>query len=207
MNPSRKIRFLIAYGPTEEPIDPVRYLSNRSTGTMGRFLVDAARKRGHTVTAIQCPRDVRTARELEATLRRLLPRNDVLIMAAAVCDARPAVVAKVKIKKDALTTIRLVKNPDILAGLAAVKKKGQVFIGFGLESKDLLKNGLKKLKSKSLDLIVLQQVTEKQDPFGDKKIEAVILSKDSSLKRFPTTNKRKIAEFIVREAVKLNFKC
>ena len=90
------MRFLIVYGPTQEPIDPVRFISNYSTGTMGRHLVEAAEKRGHKVTAVECPTDAQTANELLAKLKKVLPKNDCLIMAAAVCDMRPKSVSKIK---------------------------------------------------------------------------------------------------------------
>ncbi len=193
-------RFLIASGPTQEPLDPVRFLSNNSTGTMGKYLAQAARRRKHRVTWVECPRDAQTALSLQKKLGELLPKNDVLIMVAAVCDARPARVSAVKIKKGALSTIRLVKNPDILAGLAKKKRKDQLFIGFGLESEKMLANGLKKLRQKGLELIVLQKVTKNQTPFGERSIEAYILRKNGDVKRFRTISKPKLADFLVREA-------
>jgi len=193
-------RFLIASGPTQEPLDPVRFLSNYSTGTMGKYLTQAARRRKHRVTWVECPRDAQTALDLQRKLTRLLPKNDVLVMAAAVCDARPARVSPTKIKKGALSAIRLVKNPDILAGLAKKKRKDQLFIGFGLESEKILANGHKKLRSKGLELIVLQKVTRTQTPFGEKPIEAFILKKNGGVKRFHSISKKKLADFLVREA-------
>ncbi|MGH7197292.1 MAG: phosphopantothenoylcysteine decarboxylase [Candidatus Omnitrophota bacterium] len=193
-------RFLIASGPTQEPLDPVRFLSNFSTGTMGRHLAQAARRQKHRVTWVECPRDAQTAVELERKLKALLPKNDVLIMAAAVCDARPARVSPTKLKKGALSAIRLVKNPDILATLAKKKRKDQVFIGFGLESEKILANGLEKLRRKGLELIVLQKVTKDKTPFGEKSIEAFILKKNGNVRRFGAISKRKLADFLVREA-------
>jgi len=155
------------------------------------------------VTWVECPRDARTALDLQRKLTRLLPKNDVLVMAAAVCDARPARVSPSKIKKSALSLIRLVKNPDILAGLAKKKRKDQLFIGFGLESEKILANGLKKLKQKGLELIVLQKVTKSQTPFGEKSIEVFILRKNGDVKRFRTISKPKLADFLVREGARL----
>jgi phosphopantothenoylcysteine decarboxylase/phosphopantothenate--cysteine ligase len=197
-----KRRFLIASGPTREPIDPVRYLSNYSTGTMGRCVVEAAKARGHRVDWIQCPFDAETARDLEIELRRRLGQADVLVMAAAVCDSRPRRVAAKKIKKENLGSIALIKNPDILAGLAKRKKSRQVFIGFALESQDIFKNALSKLKRKKLDLIVLQQVTKKIRPFGDRSLEAFILKEDQSRQAFKSVTKKRLAEILVREAEK-----
>lgn len=198
-----KIRFLIAYGPTREPLDPVRYISNYSTGTMGRCLALAAKEKGHTVTSIDCPSKAETAVDLQKELKRLVPKNDVLIMAAAVCDVRPHRVSGLKIKKEKFSKILLTKNPDILMGLSRIKKKTQIFVGFGLESNDLLKNGLKKMKQKNLDLIVLQKVTNKISPFGDKPIESFLLSKDEAITHFSTISKQKLARLIIDRAEEL----
>ncbi len=199
-----RLRFLIASGPTQEPLDPVRYLSNNSTGVMGRHLVGAAKRRGHQVTHVESPRDARTARDLENKLRALLPKNDVLVMASAVCDVRPALFSKVKIKKERLSAIAVVKNPDILAGLAKKKKKGQIFIGFGLESDQMKENGYKKLKSKGLELIVLQRVTKSETPFGEKPIQALVMDKEKHCREFKSISKKRLAGFLVQEAEKLS---
>lgn len=197
------LKILIASGPTQEPLDPVRYLSNYSTGTMGRCLFEAARKK-HKVTWIQCPQDAQTARELLAVLQKNLPKNDVLIMAAAVCDVRPEKVQSGKIKKERLGALKFVKNPDILAELAKKKKKSQVFIGFGLESGNILENGLSKLRKKKLELILLQQVTKKINPFGEKSIAALALDWRENVKRFPRTSKETIARYLVSKAEALS---
>lgn len=181
-------------------MDPVRFLSNNSTGTMGRYLVGAARRRGHRVDWVECPKKARTALELRNRLRVLLPKNDVLVMAAAVCDVRPRHVSRTKIKKDMLKTISLIKNPDILAGLGRQKKKSQVFIGFGLESGPLVAGGAKKLSQKNLDLIVLQRVRQGDTPFGDKAVRAVILGKNRLLRRFGSVSKRRLSDYLIRQA-------
>lgn len=193
---------MIASGPTREPLDPVRFLSNQSTGTIGRYLVEAARAKGHRVTWINCPETVQTALELQKVLSKEITQHDVLVMAAAVCDVRPAKLEPAKIKKDALRSIRLVKNPDILAGLG--KKKGRrVFIGFGIESHKILENGYKKLKSKKLDLIVIQEVTPKKIPFGDRPVTAYLLTADRQVQCLESIPKQKLARVIVREAERL----
>ncbi len=203
MKSFRPLKILIASGPTREKLDPVRFLSNYSTGAMGKALVTAAKKRRHRVTWIACPEKAESARELEKILRDELPRHDALIMAAAVCDVRPEKFFPSKIKKDVLSSISLVKNPDILASLAKKKKKGQVFIGFALESGDLLKNGAEKLKKKKLEAILLQKVTPKDSPFGDKKINAVLLRKNGTQIRIQNQPKPRIAELLVREVESL----
>ena len=199
----KKLRFLIASGPTREPLDPVRFLSNYSTGKMGEYLVEAAKNKGHEVTWIECPKKAETALELERELKELLPKSDVLIMAAAVCDVRPLKVSGKKIKKDRLSMIPLTKNPDILAGLSRKKRRDQVFIGFALESENVFENANKKLKGKSLDLIVLQKVTKTINPFGDKLIEAFFLGEDKGIKRFSAIKKQKVARLVVQAAEEL----
>ena len=203
MNALKRMRFLIASGPTQEPLDPVRFLSNRSTGAMGRYLALSAKRRGHRVTWVRCPEDARTARDLEKKLIGLLPKNDVLIMSAAVCDVRPALVSRTKLGKHSIGTVRFVRNPDILAGLGRKKKKGQVFIGFGLESEALKTRGLRKLKAKNLEAIVLQKVTERRSPFGDKRVDALILKKNGPAAAYRHITKQRLSAVLVREAEKL----
>ena len=193
-----KLRYLIVSGPTREPLDPVRYLSNYSTGVMGRHLVASAKKRGHRVEWVECPQRAETALDLDRLLPGLLKKSDVLVMAAAVADVRPASVSASKIKKDKLRSIRLVKNPDILANLAKRKKSGQVFIGFGLESSDMLWHGAGKLRKKSLELIVLQSVTNSSKPFGEKPIDAVLMDSTGSMQTLRSVKKSLLADRIVR---------
>ena len=195
-----RLRFLVASGPTQEPIDPVRFISNHSTGVMGKRVVDAAKKRGHFVEWVECPKRAGTALELEKILKRLTPKSDVLVMAAAVADVRPADFSGTKIKKDKLRAIRLVKNPDVLAGLARKKKKGQVFIGFGLESADLVQNGQKKLRKKGLELIILQKVTQTNKPFGEKAVDATLLDMRGRVERHTAISKMDLARVLVRQA-------
>ncbi len=194
---------MIASGPTREPLDPVRYLSNYSTGTMGKYLVKAAKESHYQVEWVECPENVETAVELEAELMKLLPKTDVLVMAAAVCDVRPKKFSVSKIKKKDLDSISFVKNPDILANLSKVKRKGQVFVGFALESEDIFQNAFKKLSDKGLDLIVLQRVTKNKTPFGNKSIEAFILNKKKNIERHGEIKKENLAKLIVETAGKL----
>ena len=194
----KKFRFLISSGPTQEPLDPVRFISNYSTGVMGKCLNDAAKKRGHRVTWVQSPKDAQTALQLQKKLTGLLPKHDALIMASAVADARPVVFSHGKIKKARLKNIRLVKNPDILAILSKKKKKTQVFVGFALETKNPFQNALKKLKNKRLEAIVLQKVTEKTKPFGNRSIGAVVVEDKTHFTDFKSISKTKLADFLVR---------
>jgi phosphopantothenoylcysteine decarboxylase/phosphopantothenate--cysteine ligase len=194
----KKIRFLITYGPTQEPIDPVRFISNRSTGVLGRQLVSMAKARGHKVQTIECPVNARTALELQKALHKKFPRCDVLIMAAAVCDARPRHFSKTKLKKNSLSSIPLIKNPDILAGLAGKKRKDQLLAGFGIESSDLIKRGTEKLKKKHLDLMIMQKVTENDTPFGKCKLDAYFIEKSGACVKCPMIDKKQLAAILIR---------
>lgn len=170
------VRVLVTAGGTREPIDPVRFIGNRSSGRQGVALADAASARGATVTLIAAnleipPGDaatvvsVSTTLELEAMVRAHAPEADVIIMAAAVADYRPASVADTKLKKDQLgdtLTMTLVKNPDILAGIAAGKRVGQQVIGFAAEMEPdptaLLTLGRDKIARKGADYLVINRV-------------------------------------------------
>ena len=145
-----------------------------------------------------------SARDLDRLMKKLAPKSDVLVMAAAVADVRPSTVASAKIKKDRLKTVRFVKNPDILANLARRKKKGQVFIGFGLETADLEKAGASKLRKKGLELIVLQKVGRGAKPFGERAVDAVLLDKSGKIERYCSVSKRKLAGVLVRRAEEIH---
>jgi phosphopantothenoylcysteine decarboxylase/phosphopantothenate--cysteine ligase len=103
-----------------------------------------------------------------------------------------------------LNSIRLIRNPDILASLARRKKRNQIFIGFGLESSDLVRRGLEILKAKSLNLLVLQQVTDAFDPFGDNPVEALVLDAEKTMQRFGPVTKKQLAAWLVKEAERLH---
>ena len=152
--------------------------------------------------SVECPKDAETARDLERRLRKLLPQADALVMAAAVCDVRPRKAEAGKIKKDTLREISVVKNPDVLASLSGIKRPDQVFAGFGIESERLMENGLRKLRQKSLEWIVLQKVTKNSRPFGERKIDAVLLDRCGCAFRFPGISKQKLARILVGEVAK-----
>ncbi len=170
---------------------------------MGKHLFQAARSKGHAVTWVRCPEKARTAIELQKKMASLLPKNDVVIMAAAVCDVRPRRFSGHKIEKENLRAIPLVKNPDILASLKKKKKRHQVFIGFGLESSRILENGFEKVVSKGLDLIVLQKVTKNLNPFGEKPIHAYLLNRGKKHRRFKAISKNRLSKILVGEAERL----
>ena len=164
-------RILISAGPTHEPLDPVRFLGNRSSGRMGLALAEAAKARGATVTlvlgpvALPAPSGVkvvrvRSALEMQVAMEDQYPHTDVLIMAAAVADYRPKEVAEHKLKKsdgEPPPTLELVRNPDILAGLGERRRnegKGPMLIGFAVETEELVTRAQHKREKKAVDLIV-----------------------------------------------------
>lgn len=161
----KKLRFLITAGPTREYLDPVRYVSNASSGRMGYALAAAAARKGHSVTLVSGPVEidppkgtdtvlVTSADEMFKAVRGRFAKADIVIGAAAVADYRPAGLQRHKIKKKSRAlTLRLVPTPDIIAWAGKHKDKKAV-AGFALESKGLLANARKKMKEKELDLVV-----------------------------------------------------
>lgn len=166
---------LISAGPTREKIDPVRFISNRSSGRMGYALAAAAVRAGHRVTLVSgpvvlpCPEgvervSVESAAEMAAAIRRCAADADVIIMAAAVADYRPAAPEPRKIKKmPGELTLKLERTEDILAALGQCKRPGQILVGFAAETDDLERNALDKLRRKNLDWIAANRV---EDGFG-----------------------------------------
>lgn len=164
--PKKKMRILITAGGTREYIDPVRFLSNASSGRMGYALARAAVRAGHQVTLISAPTSLRppanvkllhivSCRDLFGAVKNEFPKCDCLIMAAAVSDYTPVKTEKTKLKKSKEgLTLHLKPTPDILAWAGRHKRKGQILVGFALEDKNLKKNAEEKLQKKNLDLIV-----------------------------------------------------
>jgi phosphopantothenoylcysteine decarboxylase/phosphopantothenate--cysteine ligase len=181
-------RVLISAGPTLEDIDPVRYISNRSSGRMGFALAATALERGASVTVVCGPTGVkppaglelvavRSAREMHAAIMSRSATADVVVMTAAVADYRPAEAATEKIKKSQdRMTIELVKNPDILAELGAARKgKKPVLIGFAMETNDLARHARKKLVGKHCDLVVANEAAV---GFGGDDNQAILVGHD-----------------------------
>lgn len=199
-------------GATAEPIDPVRFLSNFSTGTMGFEIAKACREKGFDTCLISGTGHiappvgvetvkVTTTREMRAAVLLKIKNADCLIMAAAVCDYRPAKEAAKKIKKKETLTLRLIKNPDILA--EAGKQKGLVRIGFALETDDTIKNAKKKLKAKKLDLIAANEKGKGNDPFGEGKKDFVVIDKELNARAYKGISKREFAKALAKEAERL----
>jgi phosphopantothenoylcysteine synthetase/decarboxylase len=208
-----KLTFLILSGPTREYIDPVRFITNESSGKMGKALFDVVVEKKHklifiTGQATELPVlkdknveiiNVTTAQEMFEAVKKNLAKADIVISAAAICDFRVAHKQKHKIKKttDRLT-LELVKNPDIIAYCAS-HKKNRVIVGFALETKDLIKNAKEKLKKKNLDFIVAN--TNKS--FGQDKTSAYILRTDAKPKLMENLSKIQISRSIINESISI----
>ncbi|MGI6591445.1 MAG: bifunctional phosphopantothenoylcysteine decarboxylase/phosphopantothenate--cysteine ligase CoaBC [Eggerthellaceae bacterium] len=208
-------RVLITAGPTEEPIDPVRYISNRSSGKMGYALADAAAARGAHVTLVSGPVSldvpvgvervsVQTAQDMYDACDRVFDEVDLAIFAAAVADLRPAHPANRKMKKgqddQLLGNIELVENPDILA-MMGERKKNQLVVGFAAETDDVVANGLRKLASKHADMIVANQVGHGL-AFGTSGDEAWLLTEQGN-EHLPFMDKRALADVILDKSLEL----
>ncbi len=208
-----KYNILITAGPTREFIDPVRFISNPSTGTIGYELAQSARKRGNNVvllsgpTHLKSPKGVRTvyfnsALELKKCTDRFFDWADCIVCTAAVADFRPAKVSIRKIKKDkGLPAIKLLRNPDILKGLGR-RKKNKVLVGFALETENVVENGLKKLKSKNLDLVVANLFSKKCVPFGKRQLTAFLIDGEK-VKKYPKISKKMLSRIILDRVEKL----
>lgn len=209
------MRLLVSAGPTREFIDPVRFLSNRSTGKMGYAVARAGVEAGHETALVSGPvaldapeglaalDRVVTARDMLAALERRLEWCDALVMTAAVADFRPAEEAPSKIHKGAMpAALRLVPNPDILAALLP-RKGRRVFVGFAAETDDALASAAEKMRRKGLDMIVANDVTRPGAGFGTDTNEAAILVPGSRPEALPLMPKLDLARLIVARAAQL----
>jgi phosphopantothenoylcysteine decarboxylase/phosphopantothenate--cysteine ligase len=204
-------KIVVTAGGTREPIDPVRYIGNRSSGKMGCALASAARDRGAEVTLITAATcmpetagmqvvNVATAAEMQEVVTAAVKNTDALIMAAAVADYRPKSIADKKIKKDkAGLTIEMVRTPDILVGI----KGDFIKVGFAAESEDLIANAKKKLKGKGLDLIIANDITDKDSGFGTDTNKVTLIDKSGKVEELPLMSKREVADKILDRVVGL----
>jgi phosphopantothenoylcysteine decarboxylase/phosphopantothenate--cysteine ligase len=210
-------RVLVTAGPTHEPIDPVRYIGNRSTGKMGFALATAASQRGADVTLIAGPVslatprnvhriDVMTAAEMEGAVLAEFPRTDLLVMAAAVADFAPVAQQNGKMKREGLhgdhITLELKHNRDILKA-AGEKKTSQVVVGFALETENGLANALKKLAAKNCNAIVLNSPLEEGAGFGTDTNIVTIITADGHAERLPKLPKIEVAHKILNRVTPL----
>lgn len=207
MSNKKRLDILVSAGPTREPIDPVRFISNHSTGFLGYEIAREAKRRGHRVILISGPTslakpkgvpsiDVVTALQMKKALERNFRRCRCLIMAAAVSDFQVEKCAKSKIKRKKEITLRLKQNPDILRGFG--RKKGKrMLVGFALETENLKKNALSKLRTKNLDLIVATQMKTKSYPFGPTRMDALMIDKKGHLQRKKGATKRQLSRIFL----------
>jgi len=199
---------LVTAGPTQEPLDPVRYITNLSSGKMGYALATAARHRGASVTLISGPCampappgvkiiNVRTALEMHEAVMKNFTKATVIVKAAAVADYRPESVSEEKIKKSkGLAGIRLVPNPDIIAEIGAKKTRG-ILVGFAMETQELLANARLKLARKKMDMIVANSLREEGAGFGtDTNIVTIIDSNGKEI-RLDKMTKSQVAHRIL----------
>ena len=208
-------QILVTGGPTQEPIDPVRFITNHSSGKMGYALAKMARRRGAEVilitgpTSLPLPRKdiqflpVRSAEEMRKAVFTHLEGSSVVIKAAAVSDYRPKVISEKKIKKgESETTLTLERTKDILEELG--KKKGnRILIGFAAETEDLIANAKKKLKEKALDFIVVNDVTQPGAGFSSDTNQVKIIDPSGQVKDLPLMTKEEVSQWILDEVVGL----
>ena len=203
---------LITAGPTREKIDPVRYLSNRSSGRMGYALAEAALRRGARVLLVSGPTTltppggaevtrIESAEQMRQAVLRLLPEATIVIKTAAVSDYRPKSPASQKIKRTGPMSLELEPTPDILAELAR-KKISQIIVGFAAETENALENARKKLASKSLDAIVVNDVSREGVGFDSDRNAVTIITKDEVLE-VPETTKWEVAQRVLDQVVRL----
>jgi phosphopantothenoylcysteine decarboxylase/phosphopantothenate--cysteine ligase len=202
---------VVTAGGTQEPIDPVRYISNRSSGKMGYALAEAARDRGAKVTLVTAPISlpepvgvdvvkVNTAQEMRQAVENVTPQADALVMAAAVADYRPTKAAKDKIKKgESGLTLELECTPDILGSV----KGNFIKVGFAAESSNLVENAKQKLKQKGLALIVANDITASDSGFGTDTNRVTIIDRKGKIDSLPLLAKREVAEKVMDRVVNL----
>ena len=208
------MRIIVTAGPTREYLDPVRFLSNPSTGKMGFAIAAEAARRGHEVTLVAGPValktpdrvrrvDVTSAREMLAAVQAVARRADVLISTAAVADWRPAKCAAKKLKKSQMSgVLKLVRTPDILKTIAGLRRAetsrptlaGLKLVGFAAETDHVLAEAARKCREKGLSFIVANDVTKKGSGFGTDTNKVTFVFPDGTQKNFPLMTKRMVAK-------------
>lgn len=205
-------RVVVTAGGTQEPIDPVRLICNRSSGRMGYALAEAARERGAKVILITAPTtlyapdgvevlQVQTALQMREAVLKAVPEADVLIMAAAVADYRPATAAKSKLKKEEfpLMQLELIRNPDIIGEV----KGNLIKVGFAAESENMVQNATIKLKNKGLNLIVANNITEAGSGFGVDTNKVALVDSKGKVEDLPLLPKSEVAHKILDKVAAL----
>jgi phosphopantothenoylcysteine decarboxylase/phosphopantothenate--cysteine ligase len=212
------VRFLITAGPTREPIDPIRYLSNRSSGKMGYAIAEAALQAGHDVTLISGPVNIdpphggrfisiSTGDEMFDAVDRHLGDCDVLVMCAAVADYKPKNISPGKIKKrDTNFSLELIPTRDILGSLSKQDRQFLV-VGFAAETNDVEENAQKKLRDKNCDMIVANDVSRANSGMESNENEVTILFRNGEKKKISRAPKKIIARELVKIISNMREKC
>ncbi len=209
------LRVLVTAGPTREAVDPVRFITNRSSGKMGYAIAEAARQRGAEVTLVTGPVNlavpagvqtvpVQSTEDLLAAMLRLCPDQDIVIQAAAPADYKPEAAAPQKLKKqgDGRLTLHMVPTPDVARAVGQQKKPGQTLVGFAAETEKLTDHAQAKLESKNLDMIVANDVTKPGAGFDvDTNIAELITREDR--RELPIMTKRALADAILTRVMEL----
>ncbi len=207
--PLKDRKILITAGPTREPLDPVRFISNRSSGKMGYKLAEAASLRGADVNLVSGPvalkdpmgtkvKRVETAKEMAQAVFSLAEQMDIVIMAAAVADYSPARFSRQKIKKsDKDIDIELTRTTDILMKLGEKKTDRVILVGFCAESQDLVQNAFAKLRKKNLDLIIANDITQPGAGFDSDTNRVLLIDQEENVEELPLMDKAEVAERIL----------
>ncbi len=209
---------MVTAGPTYEPIDPVRFIGNHSTGKMGLAIARELQRRGAEVTLIMGPTQVdmssngipivkvKTADEMYRASNKVFEKSDIAIMAAAVADYAPVAIAKEKIKKkEDRLVLELTKTKDILKSLGEKKKERQVLVGFALETNDEERNAADKLQKKNADMIILNSLNDPGAGFGHDTNKITIFEKGGQQFSFDTKSKNEVAKDIVDTIIRLYY--
>lgn len=202
-------KLLISAGGTKESIDPVRYIGNHSSGKMGIALADCAYESGAEVILVSTVKvqrpyqvlNVTSAKEMFDAIQNNFDSQDALIMAAAPADYRSEIVSEQKIKKEDSDeiTLKLIKNPDILASMSKIKKPNQKIVGFCAESENLIENANKKIDSKNADFIIANDISKTETGFNSDYNEVIIINKNKEAKYLEKDTKKNIAKKILTE--------
>lgn len=212
--PLSKKKVLITAGPTYEPIDPIRFIGNHSSGKMGYHLAIQAAKMGAEVTLIMGPSDlkvessnvlqinVKTAKDMQRSVKDHFEDADIAIFSAAVSDYKTENIASQKVKRlNGSWDISLTKTNDILLEISQEKKENQILVGFALETENELENAKEKLINKNLDMIVLNSLNDKGAGFGYDSNKITIIEKDNKIEEFELKHKREVAKDIIRKII------
>jgi phosphopantothenoylcysteine decarboxylase/phosphopantothenate--cysteine ligase len=210
------LRVVVSAGGTREPLDPVRFLTNRSSGKQGHAIAAAATRRGADVSLVTASPlalpldvasrvervDVETAADMEAAMERAAAGADVVIMAAAVADFRPKAAAESKLaKEDGVPELVLEPTPDILTGLVTRRTADQVLVGFAAESRDAVARARRKLERKGVDLLVVNDVSAPEVGFDHDTNSVVILAADGESTEIPLTSKDAVADAVLDSVI------